>query len=40
MYVGWHMIFPEILDSGAESFGWLTLYLVCALSLVGKEEKV
>ena len=30
----------EGLDSGAESFGWLTLYLVCALSLVGKEEKV
>ena len=28
----------EGLDSGAESFGWLTLYLVCAL--VGKEEKV
>ena len=30
----------EGLDSGAESFGWLTLYLVCALSLAGKEEKV
>ena len=30
----------EGLDSGAESFGCLTLYLVCALSLVGKEEKV
>lgn len=28
------------LDSGFESFGWLLLYLVCAMKLVGKEERV
>ena len=28
------------LDSGFESFGWLLLYLVCAMALVGKEERV
>lgn len=28
----------EGLDSGFESFGWLLMYLVCAMSLVGKEE--
>ena len=30
----------EGLDSGFESFGWLTLYLVCAMKLVGKEERI
>lgn len=30
----------EGLDSGFESFGWLTLYLVCSMKLVGKEERV
>ena len=29
----------EGLDSGFESFGWLLLYLVCAMKLVGKEER-
>lgn len=33
-------IVAEGLDSGFESFGWLLLYLVCAMNLVGKEEKV
>lgn len=28
----------EGLDSGFESLGWLLMYLVCAMSLVGKEE--
>ncbi len=30
----------EGLDSGFESLGWLLLYLVCAMKLVGKEERV
>jgi len=30
----------EGLDSGFESFGWLLMYLVCALKLVEKDEKV
>ncbi|MBQ7486511.1 MAG: hypothetical protein IJT77_03355 [Clostridia bacterium] len=29
----------EGLDSGFESFGWLLMYLVCAMTLVTKEEK-
>jgi hypothetical protein len=28
------------LDSGFESFGWLLMYLVCAMKLVGKEERL
>ncbi len=28
------------LDSGFESFGWLLMYLVCAMALVGKEEHI
>jgi hypothetical protein len=28
------------LDSGFESLGWLLMYLVCAMSLVGKEERI
>ena len=27
------------LDSGTESLGWLLMYLVCAMTLVGKEER-
>ena len=27
------------LDSGTESLGWLLMYLVCAVTLVGKEER-
>ena len=30
----------EGLDSGFESLGWLLLYLVCAMKLVGKGERV
>ena len=30
----------EGLGSGFESFGWLLMYLVCAMKLVGKEERV
>ena len=30
----------EGLDSGFESFGWLLLYLVCAMKLVGKGEQI
>ena len=30
----------EGLDSGFESFGWLVMYWVCAMKLVGKEEQV
>ena len=30
----------EGLDSGFESFGWLLMYLVCAMCLVGREERV
>ena len=33
-------LIAEGLDSGFESFGWLLLYLVCAIKLVGKEEQV
>ena len=29
----------EGLDSGFESFGWL-LYWMCAMKLVGKEERI
>ena len=32
--------FAEGLDSGFESFGWLLMYLVCALKLVDGTEKV
>ena len=32
-------LIAEGLDSGFESFGWLLLYLVCAMKLVGKDEK-
>lgn len=30
----------EGLDSGTESFGWLLMYLVCALNLVSKEDRI
>ena len=30
----------EGLDSGFESFGWLLLYLVCAVKLVKKDERI
>lgn len=30
----------EGMDSGFESFGWLLMYLVCAMKLVGKEERL
>jgi hypothetical protein len=30
----------EGLDSGFESFGWLLMYLVCALKLADKEERI
>ena len=30
----------EGLDSGFESFGWLLMYLVCALKLVDKKERI
>ena len=30
----------EGLDSGFESFGWLLMYLVCALKLVDGSEKI
>jgi len=33
-------LIAEGLDSGFESFGWLLLYLVCAMKLVGKEERI
>ena len=33
-------LIAEGLDSGFESFGWLLMYLVCALKLVGKGERV
>ncbi|WP_130838582.1 DUF6796 family protein [Lachnoclostridium sp. Marseille-P6806] len=33
-------LIAEGLDSGFESFGWLLMYLVCALKLVGQEERV
>ena len=33
-------LIAEGLDSGFESFGWLLMYLVCALKLVSKEEQV
>ena len=33
-------LIAEGLDSGFESFGWLLLYLVCAMKLVGKEERL
>ena len=32
--------FAEGLDSGFESFGWLLMYLVCALKLVDKKERI
>jgi hypothetical protein len=32
-------LIAEGLDSGTESFGWLTLYLVCALTLTEREKK-
>ena len=32
-------LIAEGLDSGFESFGWLLLYLVCAMKLVGKEDR-
>ena len=33
-------LIAEGLDSGSESFGWLLMYLVCTLKLVGKKEKL
>lgn len=33
-------VISEGLDSGFESLGWLLMYLVCAMKLVGKEERV
>jgi hypothetical protein len=30
----------EGMDSGFESLGWLLMYLVCALKLVKKEERL
>ena len=33
-------LIAEGLDSGFESFGWLLLYLVCAMKLVGREERI
>lgn len=33
-------LIAECLDFGFESFGWLLLYPVCAMKLVGKEERV
>ena len=33
-------LIAEGLDSGFESFGWLLLYWVCAMKLVGKEERI
>ena len=30
----------EGMDSGFESFGWLLMYLVCAMKLMGKEERL
>ncbi len=30
----------EGLDSGFESFGWLLLYLICAMKLVSKDERL
>ena len=30
----------EGMDSGFESFGWLLMYLICAMKLVGKEERL
>lgn len=30
----------EGLDSGTESLGWLLLYFVCAMKLVGKDKQV
>ena len=29
----------EGMDSGFESFGWLLMYLVCALKLEGKDDR-
>ena len=33
-------LIAEGLDSGFESLGWLLLYWVCAMKLVGKEERI
>lgn len=33
-------LIAEGLDSGFESFGWLLMYLVCAMKLVGKRERI
>ena len=33
-------LIAEGLDSGFESFGWLLMYLVCAMKLVGKKERI
>ena len=33
-------LIAEGLDSGFESFGWVLMYLVCAMKLVEKEERV
>ena len=32
-------LIAEGLDSGFESFGWLLMYLMCAMKLVEKGEK-
>ena len=36
----WMNYIAEGLDSGFESFGWLLMYLVCALKLVDKKERI
>lgn len=33
-------LIAEGMDSGFESFGWLLMYLVCAMKLVGKKERI
>lgn len=33
-------LIAEGLDSGFESFGWLLMYLVCAMKLVGEKEQI
>ena len=33
-------VIADGLDSGFESFGWLLMYLVCALKLVDKKERI
>ena len=33
-------LIAEGLDSGSESLGWLLMYLICAMKLISKEERV